>query len=160
MQLRQIINSKTQKDQSPKRPFWGVGSRGRHCACTPLSPVPRSARCQGAWAREPVTCSCSCCSGSPSKALPAFLSCPLINSYSVIHWWTPRLFPLWPIMNDAAMNAGVHLPQDIISFPLDIYSEVKLLDNSIYNFLDGPPYWFPQWLNQFTLRKDSLFSTS
>ena len=58
------------------------------------------------------------------------------------------------------MNAGVHLSQDIISFPLDIYSEVKLLDNSIYNFLDEPPYWFPQWLNQFTFRKDSLFSTS
>ena len=37
-------------------------------------------------------------------------------------------------MNNAAMNVGVQMSQDIISFPLDIYSEVELLDNSIDNF--------------------------
>ena len=58
------------------------------------------------------------------------------------------------------MNVGVQMSQGIISFPLDVYSEVELLDNSIYNFFDEPPYWVPQWLKQFTFREDSLFSAS
>ena len=36
-------------------------------------------------------------------------------------------------------------------------------DSSIFNFLEEPPYYFPEWLHQFTFppkaHKGSLFST-
>ena len=56
--------------------------------------------------------------------------------YPFIHQWTLRLYPFLAIMNNVARNVKVQTSQAIISFPLDMYLDMELLDhNSIYKFL-------------------------
>ena len=47
-----------------------------------------------------------------------------------------RLFPCLGIVNNAAMNTGLHISfQIVVLFPLDKHSEVELLNHDIVLFL-------------------------
>lgn len=77
-------------------------------------------------------------------------------------------FYILAIVNNAAMNVGVHFFELIFSFPLVIFiprSEIAVLNgSSIFNFFEDPLYSFPQWLHPFafspTVQEVSLFSTT
>ena len=72
------------------------------------------------------------------------------------------------IINNAAVKLQVQISFKIlISFPLDKYTEVELLDHMIglfFFFFEEPPYCFPPWLHQFIVpprvQKGLLFFTS
>ena len=83
--------------------------------------------------------------------------------YLFICWWKHRLFPYihtLTVINNGAMNIKVHLfflSQLVFSFPLDKYLKVELLDHMTVLFLTfwGLPYYFPQWLCQFSHKKQT-----
>ena len=78
-------------------------------------------------------------------------------------------FHILAIVNDAAVNVGVHVSFRISVFDFfpDIYPGVEFLGHMVVLFLvflGEPPDYFPQWLHQFTfppaVYKISLFSRS
>ena len=78
------------------------------------------------------------------------------------------------IVNNAAINIGMHISFQISGvvfffclFSLEKYPEVKLLDCTIvllFYFGEKIPYWFPEWLYQFTfpstVHEGSFFTSS
>ena len=106
-QLGQIMNNKTEKDQKTNYCFWGSGSNNSFCAWSlhvappgaggppqpPFWPNPWTAPTLDSFegpthpllkskqGKLLLVFAVSFCSPSPSKALPEFLICPLINCY-------------------------------------------------------------------------------
>ena len=81
--------------------------------------------------------------------------------------WTLRLFCILAIINNAAMNVGVHVSFQIHIFVLFGYiprGGIAGYGSSIFSIFEEPPYYFKQWLYPFTFLsityKGSLFSTS
>ena len=75
-----------------------------------------------------------------------------------------RFFPCLRYCDQCCNKLGDrYLFKTVISFSLDIYSELGSLDHTVVLFFEKPPYCFPQQLHQFTfpsiVHNSCLFST-
>ena len=97
--------------------------------------------------------------------------CVCVYTHSFIHSSVDGClgcFHILAIVNNAAMNIGVHVSFQIRVFIFSRYIPRSGIagsyGHSIFSFLKETPYCFPRWLHQFTfpptVYEGSLFSTS